>query len=87
MNRLAAFGAAVLTAFGLATGVFAPPAAAVPGQCLSTPWGGFCDNPPASDGSFWHCEGALGFSNCYQACIDQVSARPVPTDLNWNTPC
>ena len=86
MVRLLALCAAAVTGIGLASGVFAPPAAAVPGQCIMTPWGGFCDNPPMADGSFWHCEGAMGFSNCYQACLG-ADGRPMPTDLNWSTPC
>lgn len=87
MMRSAVVGAAALVGIGLAAGVFSPPALALPGQCMSTPWGGFCDNPPAADGSFWHCEGAMGFSNCFQACYDPVANRPVPTDMNFNTPC
>lgn len=86
MKRLAVLAAGLLIGIGLATGVFAPTAGAVPGQCTMTPWGGFCDNPPAADGSFWHCEGAMGFSNCYQACIG-ADGRPFPTDMNFNTPC
>ena len=51
---------------------------AVPGQCISTPWGGFCDSPYVNqNGSFWHCENAMGFSNCYNACLDQAG-RPYP---------
>ncbi len=64
----------------------APAALAVPGQCINTPWGGFCDGLPAADGSFWHCESAMGFSNCYQACLDGAG-RPFPTDYNFQTPC
>ena len=83
---LAIAAAAALTGIGLATGVFTPTAQAVPGQCTMTPWGGFCDNPPAGDGSFWHCEGALGFTNCYQACLG-ADGRPFPTDVDYTTPC
>ena len=64
----------------------APTASAVPGQCINTPWGGFCDSLPMADGSFQHFEWAMGFYNCYQACIG-ADGRPYPTDLNWNTPC
>ena len=44
--------AAALIAAGL---VCAPAAAAVPGQCWSSPFGGFCDELPEADGSFMHC--------------------------------
>ena len=66
--------------------ILAPPANALPGQCMYTPWGGFCDSYGWQDGSFNHCESAMGFSNCYQACHDAASNRPVPTDLDPNTP-
>ena len=87
MTKLVALGAAVLVAVGLAGGVFAPPAGALPGQCMSSPWGGFCDSYGWADGSFQHCEGAMGFSNCFQACHDPVINRAVPTDLDPRTPC
>ena len=38
--RLLALGASVLVSGGLAAGVFSPEAAALPGQCMNTPWGG-----------------------------------------------
>lgn len=78
-----------LTAAALAgaTVAFAPPAAALPGQCAWSPWGGFCDEYAWADGSFYHCERALGFSNCYQACHDPVTARAYPTDTDPRTPC
>lgn len=85
--RLLALGASVLVAGGLAAGVFSPEAAALPGQCMNTPYGGFCDSYGWADGSFSHCEGAFGFSNCYQACHDPVANRAVPTDLDPRTPC
>ena len=65
----------------------APVTNAVPGQCVSTPYGGFCDSYAWQDGSFNHCESAMGFSNCYTACIDPASGRPFPTDMDPNTPC
>lgn len=76
---LAIFGLVSLTAF---------PAVAnsTPGQCMYSPWGGFCDSYGWQDGSFQHCESALGFSNCYQACIGG-DGRPYPTDVNPATPC
>lgn len=91
MTRLAALGAAVLMAVGLAAGVFSPSAGALPGQCVYSPFGGFCDGQPWADGSFNHCEssgfGGFQYSNCYQACHDMATARAVPTDLDPNTPC
>lgn len=91
MKRVAALGAAVLTAVGLAAGVYAPPAGALPGQCIQGPFGGFCDGSPWQDGSFQHCEqagfGVFSYSHCFQACHDFVTARAVPTDLDSNTPC
>ena len=69
----------------------ASPAAAVPGQCLNTRFGGFCDGAAMSDGSFNHCEnyglGSISFQNCYQACHDPVTNRAVPTDYDYTTPC
>lgn len=80
----------LLVALALAVGFVATlpvsEAKAVPGQCFYSPWGGFCDGLPQADGSFWHCENALGFSNCYQACLDG-NGRPFATDYNFNTPC
>lgn len=86
MIRLLVLSAAAVAGIGLSGAAFPAEAAAVPGQCVMTPWGGFCDNPPVADGSFWHCEGAMGFSNCFQACLG-ADGRPVPTDMNWSTPC
>lgn len=85
--RLAAVLVTLTAAVALAVSLFAPSAAALPGQCLNTPWGGFCDSYGWADGSFQHCESALGFSQCYQACHDPVSNRAVPTDMNPATPC
>ena len=82
----AAFSAA-LTVAGLTCG---PPAMATPGQCWSSPFGGFCDQLPDADGSFMHCEqtgfGSSSYRNCYQACLD-VGGRLYPTDYRFDTPC
>lgn len=89
--RATARGAAVLVAVGLAGGVYAPPAGALPGQCWNSPFGGFCDTAPQADGSFSHCEtygfGSSRFSNCFQACHDPATNRAVPTDNDYTTPC
>lgn len=82
-----ALRAAVVAAVGLAAALTAPTAGALPGQCLGTPWGGFCDGYAWEDGSFQHCERALGFSQCYQACHDPVANRAIPTDMDIRTPC
>ena len=80
-----------LAALGLAAGLYAPTATALPGQCVSSPFGGFCDGPAAVDGSFNHCEnsgfGGFSYSNCFQACHDRVSNLAVPTDLDPRTVC
>jgi hypothetical protein len=85
VTRFAALLAVALTGAFLTAA--APPAAALPGQCMYTPWGGFCDSAPWQDGSFQHCKSALGFSQCYQACHDPVANQAVPTDLDPRTPC
>jgi hypothetical protein len=82
-----ALAGTVLAAVGVSAALTAPAAQALPGQCIYTPWGGFCDSAPWQDGSFQHCESALGFSQCYQACHDPVANRAVPTDLDPRTPC
>ena len=91
MIRLFLSGAAVLVAVGFTGGVFAPPGGALPGQCFTHPWGGFCDGPPEVDGSFSHCErssfGGFSSSNCYQACAHPVTGAPIPTDLDLKTNC
>lgn len=91
MRRLLARGATTVAAVALAAGLFAPPAAALPGQCFSGPFGGFCDSQAYPDGSFDHCEnagfGVFSYSNCFRACHDVASARAVPTDLDPRTPC
>jgi len=82
----AAFAAA-LTVVGL---VYGSPVVATPGQCWSSPFGGFCDQLPAADGSFMHCEqtgfGSSSYRNCYQACLDG-GGRLYPTDYRFDTPC
>ena len=87
MRRALAVTAAVLAAVWPAAALSAPQAAALPGQCAWSPWGGFCDEYAWADGSFYHCQSALGFSNCYQACHDPVSNQAVPTDVDPRTPC
>lgn len=73
-----------------AAGVPSATATATPGQCWSSPFGGFCDQLPAADGSFMHCEqtgfGSSSYRNCYQACLD-TGGRLYPTDYNFDTPC
>jgi hypothetical protein len=81
------FLVAVVTFLGLS---MAAPAGATPGQCWNSPFGGFCDQMPAADGSFMHCEhtgfGSSTYQNCYQSCLDGAG-RLYPTDYNFNTPC
>lgn len=93
MARSVSVGA-VVAAVGLAVGLAtfsAPSAQGLPGQCVSGPFGGFCDGQAWPDGSFNHCEsygwGGFSSSHCYQACHDVVSARAVPTDTDPATPC
>lgn len=87
MTRLALALAVAATAAALS----APAAAALPGQCWNSPFGGFCDTAPQADGSYQHCEsyafGSSSFQNCYQACHDPASNRSVPTDNDYTTPC
>jgi hypothetical protein len=89
--RAGALLGAALTALGLAAGVYAPDAAALPGQCVYSPFGGFCDGAAAVDGSFNHCEnggyGGFTYSRCFQACHDPVTNTAVPTDLDPRTVC
>jgi hypothetical protein len=77
VQRLASL--ALLGAIGAAASVIitAPHAESSPGQCIRAGgWGGFCDSLPlTADGVFQHCEGALGFENCYLV-------RPVPTTVD-----
>lgn len=83
--------AAALVAAALALALPAPTASALPGQCVSGPFGGFCDSQPWRDGSFQHCEqagfGGFQYSSCFQACHDVATARAVPTDYDEGTPC
>jgi len=67
----------LLAVGGLALSLLAPGvASASPGQCINTPWGGFCDGLPLTrDGIYQHCEGALGYTNCFLV-------RPVPVDVD-----
>ncbi|OFB37936.1 hypothetical protein BA059_16695 [Mycolicibacterium sp. (ex Dasyatis americana)] len=66
-----AVAALVIVGIGYATA----PAKAAPGQCVSTPFGGFCDGPMLPGGIYHHCEGALGFGQCFY-----VRAVPVEVD-------
>ena len=85
-TRLTALAAAALTAVGLTLGT-APAAVALPGQCWSSPFGGFCDTAPLSDGSFQHCLTYGGSSFCSQVCHDPFTNQAVPTDMDERTPC
>lgn len=90
-TRTTGFVRAVLAAtLSLAALAIAPTAAATPGQCWSSPFGGFCDELPDADGSFMHCEytgfGSSSYRNCYQACLDS-GGRLYPTDYRFDTPC
>lgn len=77
----------VLAALLVGAGVCAAPAGALPGQCWSSPFGGYCDTAPMSDGSFQHCLSFGTSSFCTQACHDPVSNMAVPTDYDVRTPC
>lgn len=68
-------------------GTSVPVANALPGQCFYSPFGGFCDTAQWPDGSYQHCESAMGFSNCFRACHDPVNNGRYPTDYDPNTPC
>lgn len=89
--KIRTIAATVLFGSAAVLGLFSPVAAALPGQCWSSPFGGFCDTAPQPDGSFNHCEytgfGSSTYSNCYQACHDMATNRPVMTDLDFTTPC
>ena len=93
MKRIMALGASALVAGGLAAGVYAPSlsvARAVPGECVSGPFGGWCDSEPWQDGSFSHCEnggwGGWGYSRCFRACLSSEN-HPIATDLDPRTAC
>lgn len=85
--RISALGAAALMAVGLAGGVFAAPATALPGQCWNSPFGGFCDTQPMSDGSYQNCITFGGSSYCQQVCHNSATNQAVPTDMDPSTPC
>ena len=86
MTRTARLGA-VLASVVLAAGFSAPSARALPGQCWNSPFGGFCDTSPMSDGSFQHCITYGSSSWCTQACHDYATNQAVPTDMDPETPC
>lgn len=81
----------VLAAVVLAGGVSAPPAGAVPGQCVSTPYGGFCDEPVQRDGTYLHTEqsgwGWWYSSNAYRVCLRTGEIFPATMNPDQNTPC
>jgi hypothetical protein len=67
-----------LAAIGVAGAmiVTAPHSEAVPGQCVQVGvFGGFCDGPMLSNGTYRHCENGMGIQNCFYV-------RPVPTDVD-----
>lgn len=78
---------AVVAAVVLAGGVFAPSAGALPGQCWNSPFGGFCDTAPMSDGSYQNCVSFGSSSYCQQVCHNPVTNQAVPTDMDPETPC
>lgn len=68
--------------------VLAPaPVQALPGQCWNSPFGGFCDTAPMSDGSYQNCITFGSSSYCQQVCHDPATNRAVPTDMDPSTPC
>ena len=90
--RLAILAATSTVAVALAGGVFAPPAGAVPGQCVTAPFSSFCAEPIPRNGTSPPCE-SLGWgpfysSNCYQVCARTGAQLPVAMDANYyDTPC
>jgi hypothetical protein len=78
---------AALAVLGVLGGLLAAPAPALPGQCWNSPFGGFCDSAPMSDGSYQNCVGFGSSSFCQQVCHDYTTNRPYPTDMDPNTPC
>lgn len=78
---------AVVAAGVALAGLSAPGASALPGQCWSSPFGGFCDTNPLADGSYQNCVTFGSSSYCQQVCHDAATNRPVPTDLDPTTPC
>ena len=85
--RLLILAATLLAVVGLATGVFAPTAGGTPGQCVSSPVGGFCDEPIQRNGTYQHCEstgwGPFYSSNCYQVCFATGAILPVAMDADY----
>ncbi|WP_301119889.1 hypothetical protein [Mycolicibacterium fortuitum] len=63
-----------IAAAGVAT-IATPEAQAAPGQCFTSPFGGFCDGDMLPGGVYRHCEGALGWSNCFYV-------KPVPVEVD-----
>jgi hypothetical protein len=86
-HRLTLLGGAALAAVSLSAALFAPTASALPGQCWNSPFGGFCDTQPMSDGSYQNCITFGTSSYCQQVCHNPVTNQAVPTDMNPNTPC
>lgn len=82
LRRILVAASAVIVLTGTAIG-FATRADAAPGQCgqgyAFGSGGGFCDGPPAPDGTWLHCETVyvLGFggTNCFRV-------RPVPVSVD-----
>lgn len=90
--RLAVIAATSMVAVALAVGVFAPPAGAVPGQCVTAPFASFCDEPIQRNGTYLHCEsagwGPFYSSNCYQVCARTGAQMPVAMDADYyDRPC
>jgi hypothetical protein len=88
--KMTKFFLCLVASVGLAGLFSAAPAPATPGQCWNSPFGGFCDQMPAADGSFMHCEsvgfGSSLYKNCYQSCIGPAG-QLMPTDYDFKTPC
>lgn len=88
MTRVLVLFATATTVIALATGAYnAPVVQALPGQCWSSPFGGYCDTAPMSDGSFQHCLSFGTSSFCTQACHNPATNQATPTDMDPNTPC
>lgn len=86
-NKLIRLAGAAGAALAATTMAFPPAAAALPGQCWSSPFGGFCDTAPMADGSFQHCVSYGSSEFCTQACHDPVTNQAIPTDMDVRTPC
>ena len=90
--RLAIPVATSLMVIGFAGGVFAPPAGALPGQCVTAPFTSFCDEPIQRNGTYLHCQsagwGPFYSSNCYQVCARTGAQLPVAMDADYyDVPC